>query len=122
MTNENYTKVMDAVATQVLPVKGLAYQKRYMRCFMRKPSNMKIHEFVAHVNELNNYLKQFPPKAENQELQPDELKDIFEFVIPNKWYNQVIVQGKDIMSMTNNKFIEFCEHMELIESKSRRRP
>ena len=74
MSDENYTKVMDAVATHVLPVKGLAYQKRYMRRFMRKPSNMKIREFVAHVNELNNYLKQFPPKAENQELQPDELK------------------------------------------------
>ena len=117
-SDENYTKVMDAVATHVLPVKGLAYQKRYMRRFMRKPSNMKIREFVARVNELNDYLKQFPPKSENQELQPDELKDIFEFAIPNKWHNQAIVQGKDIMSMTNDKFIKFCKRMELIESQS----
>ena len=29
-TDANYTKVMDAVATHVLPVKGLVYQKRYM--------------------------------------------------------------------------------------------
>ncbi len=42
----------------------------------------------------------------------------FEFAIPNKWRNQAIVQGKDIMSMTNNKFIKFCECMELIESQS----
>ena len=117
-SDENYSKVLKEVAEHVLPKKALAYQKRYMRRFMRKPQNMKIRLFIARVKELNEYLKLFPPFADSQAIEEDELKDIFKFTIPNKWRNQATVQGFDILSHTHNEFIEFCERLELIEEQN----
>jgi hypothetical protein len=114
-TNANFQAVMTSVTTHIFPKKSLAYQKRYMRRFMRKPRDMSTRLFVARVTELNAYLEHFPPYAENQRLANDELMDIFEFSIPNAWQKEAIRQGFDIMQHTASEFVEFCERLESTE-------
>ena len=112
-TNEHFVTTLREVTTHVFPKKALALQKRYMRRFMRKPRELKTRLYVARVTELNNYLKQFPPFADDQSIPQDELMDIFEFSMPATWQKQAIIQGFDIMQHTPNEFVEFCEHLEV---------
>ena len=121
-TNEHFAIVLQELTTHVLPQKALAYQKRYMRRFMRKPRALKIRLFVARATELNSYLRQFPPFADGQELQQDEMMDIFESAIPASWQNQAIIQGFNILEHTPNEFVEFCERIESIETDEPEKP
>ena len=121
-TNEHFATVLQELTTHVMPQKALAYQKRYMRRFMRKPRTLKIRLFVARATELNSYLRQFPPFANDQELQQDELMDIFESAIPASWQNQAIIQGFNILEHTPNEFVEFCERIESIETDAPDKP
>ena len=58
---------------------------------MRKPQDTKIRTFVARVVELNGYLALFTPFAAHQTLPNDEILNILEFAIPNRWRNQAIL-------------------------------
>ena len=114
-TSEHFNAVMQDVTEHVFPKKALLYQKRYMRRFMRKPKEMSTRLYVARVNELNEYLKRFPPFANAQEIPQDEMMDIFEYSIPVSWQKQAIMQGFDVVSHTPSEFVEFCERLETVE-------
>ena len=114
-TNEHFRTTLNEVTTHVFPKKALAYQKRYMRREMRKPRDMKTRAYVARVNEINAYLRLFPPFDPDQELPDDKLMDIFEYSIPNTWQKQATIQGFDIMQHTPSEFVEFCERLESVE-------
>ena len=111
----NFQAVLRGLAQHVMPQKALSLQKRYMRRFLRKPADMKIREFTARLQEINDYLPKFPPFGENQKLPQDEIRDIVEFSIPDSWRNHATSQGFDIMNHTLMEFVEFCERLELLE-------
>jgi hypothetical protein len=67
-TSVNFDLAIKRVTTHVFPQHALLCQKRYMRCYMRKPRTMTTREFSARVNKLNGYLKQFPTFDQDQEL------------------------------------------------------
>ena len=53
---------------------------------MRKPNNKTICEHVACVNEINNYLMDFPPAKDGERstvLSEDKLVEVLEFGLPN---------------------------------------
>eukprot|EP00957_Ditylum_brightwellii_P154158 11731297-Ditylum_brightwellii.AAC.1 len=75
------------MAEHVFPEKAGQIQKCYMRrnvCFSK---DLTIKEWVACVQELNRYLKDFPAHNGNltQPLNADELLDILEFGVPESW-------------------------------------
>ena len=78
--------------------------------------SMSTREFVARVQQLNDYLEFFPPFADDQKLPEDELLDILEFSIPNSWQAEFIRLGYDPMTGDLKKFIDHCERMETIEA------
>jgi hypothetical protein len=114
-TDVNFESVLDSVTTHVFPQRALAYQKRYMRRYMRKPRDMTTREFSARLMEMNSYLKEFPPFDLDQELAMEELIDILEFGVPNSWQKNMVLQGFDPLIHTPSEFVAFCERHEFTE-------
>ena len=78
------------------PVYAFREQKRYLRRYIVKPRSMKLSSFISRPQELNAYLKEFPPDTEGQETAPlptYEIMDIIYHSMPNTWKNQMIEQG-----------------------------
>ena len=71
---------------------------------------MKLHSWISRLQELNAYLKDFPPDAEGQQTVPlpaDEIMDIIYHAMPTMWKNKMIEQGliTQILPSTNDWFI-----------------
>jgi hypothetical protein len=115
-TNANYVTSVRGFVTHFFPPRALAVQKRVMRRFMRKPTDMKMRKYQNRVEEMNRKLARFPPNFnDDQKLADDELIDISEFGIPNAWQREMIVQDFDPMEHTLQELIQFCERMERAE-------
>eukprot|EP00957_Ditylum_brightwellii_P133556 10182958-Ditylum_brightwellii.AAC.1 len=76
-----------------------------------------IKEWVAHVQELNRYLKDFPAHngSPTQPLDKDELLDILEFRVLASSRMEFTVQGFDPVDQGLRKFGEFCIRMKSCE-------
>ena len=127
-TNANHQECLRDLFRHVFPKQALKYQRRAMRR-MRKPTSHTFREYVARFNQLNGYLKLFPKPApeegepdpgfgpyEDQAFDEDEIKDIFERGIPNKWAKIQIEQGFDPVAHSIPEFVEFCERLEFTEN------
>ena len=118
--NETFILCLQDVTNHIFPKRALSFQKRYMRRYLRKPRDMTTREFAARISEMNQYLKQFPPFEDNQELDEDEIIDILEFGIPHSWQNNMVLQGFDPMESTLAELVDFCERHEFTEGNKQR--
>jgi hypothetical protein len=66
--------------------------------------------------QLNEYLPEFPPFTQGQQLPDNEVLEHAEFAIPNSWQKQMVMHGFNTIACTTDDFIEFCERLELSES------
>jgi antibiotic biosynthesis monooxygenase (ABM) superfamily enzyme len=67
-------------------MKAIHVQKHYMLGYMCKPQTLKMEEYMAWVEELNNYIKTFPGYHDDMELlQNDELLDLYKWGVPTLW-------------------------------------
>ena len=73
----HYEEVMGDISNYAFPTRALQIQKRYMRRHMRKAPYMKMKEYMARVQELNNYLFMFPDYTNGDEIHEDELLNIY---------------------------------------------
>jgi hypothetical protein len=119
-TVANFNVCLDAVAASVFPRRALLLQKRYMRRFLRKPSTMTTREYVARINEINNYLPSFPPTVEGgqapEKLPADEISDLLEFGVPHSWQREMVIQDFDPLQHTVSDFVAFAERLEQVEA------
>eukprot|EP00957_Ditylum_brightwellii_P060965 4628206-Ditylum_brightwellii.AAC.1 len=62
---------------------------------LRFTKDLTVKEWVAQIQELNRYLKDFPAHSANptQPVDKDELLDILEFRVPASWCREFTVQG-----------------------------
>jgi hypothetical protein len=104
----------------VCPYKALEKQKRFMRCKMRKPADMKTRIFVNHLHRINfDEIPQLPPFATGQELSKDKLLDIILFGIPKSWVKEMDRQDFDPYEREDIQAkIQFCERMESAEDSN----
>ena len=72
---------------------------------------------MARVQEINEYLHEFPGYSPGKELQPDAMMDIVEYGVPAMWQHQMVVHGFDPLDHMVAEFIEFCEQMEYTETE-----
>jgi hypothetical protein len=114
----HYDQVMKDISNYVFPTRALQVQKRYMRRHMRKAPYMKMKEYMARVEELNNYLSMYPGYTNGDELHEDELLDIYEYGIPKSWSRQFLLQNWDPQHHSKQEFREFCERLETAEGIS----
>jgi hypothetical protein len=115
-TNATFLACLQDVTNHIFPQRALSFQKRYMRCYLKKPKDMSTREFAARISELNQYLKQFPPFEANQDIDDEEIIDIIEFGIPNSWQRNMVLQGFDPMDSTLADLVAFCKRHEFTES------
>ncbi len=114
----HYEEVMRDISSYVFPTRALQVQKRYMRRHMRKSPYMKMKEYMARVEELNNYLSMLPDYTIGDKLHEDELLDIYEYGIPKSWQKQFLLQNWDPQHHTKQEFREFCERLETAKNIS----
>jgi hypothetical protein len=114
-TLEHFTQVLEDMGAYVFPRRALQMEKRYMRRYMRKPRKLKMREYMARVEELNNDLRYFPTFVPGATLHQDELLDIYEYGIPARWQSRFLLHGFDPLEHTKQEFLEFCERLEATE-------
>jgi hypothetical protein len=114
-TLEHFGQVVDDMGAYVFPRRALQMEKRYMRRYMRKPRRLKMREYMARVEELNNDLRYFPAYVNGSRLLEDELLDIYEYGVPASWQKRFLLQGFDPLEHSKQEFLEFCERLEATE-------
>ena len=82
---------------------------------MRKPPTMTMRSFMTRMLEINQYLSEFPPHGDDQQLPQDEILDIGEFAVPNAWQREMTIQNFDPIAGTVSDLVDFCERMECTE-------
>ena len=115
----DHTLALHAVLLDAFPYKVLQKQKRYMRRNMRKPSNMKVRTYAAHLTKINREeLPELPPFQGNaQSMSQDEMVEIILNGIPNSWVKEMDKQNFDPEVRTQQELIDFCERMESSEER-----
>lgn len=112
----NLEKALLTVTADVFPTNALAQQKWAMRRLIRKPLTMKVTNLLARLTELNDQLVQYPGATAKSKLSDNELKDIIEFVIPNRWSKQMILQRFHVYNKNLTEVVDFCKDMEDYEA------
>ena len=108
--------IVQALTSHIFPQRALRMQKRYMRRYMRKPRDMKMHVYRNRVVELNNYLERFPTAFNaTQNIDDDEIVDILELGTSNKWQSEMVRLGFDSAVANSQELAEFCECLEFNE-------
>lgn len=101
----------------LVPTGALSRVKRYMRRGCRKPSDMKIRTYVAHMNRLNTQdLPELPPFETANSMGEEEIREIIQYAIPNSWNRKLREQSKDPLTMSLSALINTLEDYESAES------
>ena len=99
---------VQALTSHIFPQRALRMQKCYVRCYMRKPREMKMRVYRNRVVELNNYLERFPTVLNaTQKIDDDEIVDILEFGTPNKWQSEMVRLGFESVVAISQELVEF---------------
>eukprot|EP00957_Ditylum_brightwellii_P145361 11070012-Ditylum_brightwellii.AAC.1 len=116
-TVPHFNKCPNDVAEHVFLETAGQIQKHYMQRNLRYSKDLAVKEWVAQVQELNGYLKDFPAHNANptQPLEKDELLDILEFKVPVSWCREFTVQGFDPVDQGLRKFVELCTRLQSCE-------
>eukprot|EP00957_Ditylum_brightwellii_P185941 14155826-Ditylum_brightwellii.AAC.2 len=116
-TVRHYKLCLDDLAKHVFPKKAGQIQKCYMQRNIRHGKDNTVKEWVAQVQELKGYLKEFPDHNRNptQPLNEDELLDILEFGVPSSWRREFTAQGFNPVDQGLRKSVEFCARLESCE-------
>ena len=100
--------------------KAYITQTRWIRRYLKNPSDMKTRDYVTRVQELNSYLTEFPAPANNNtdSLDDDKIIGILEYRMSASWKSVMLVQGFNASEKTPVEFIEFCERLEMTEPQT----
>ena len=77
--NQNFKLVIQDITKHAFPNQALAVQRHYMQHYMHKLRDVKTQEYMVRVQEINEYLREFPGYEVGKELQPDDMMDIVEY-------------------------------------------
>jgi len=95
----------------IFPTHAYREQKRYLRRYLKKPTDMKVRKFVTRIVELNSIFVYFPSEtsAYCESLQDDEVKDIIYHSLPSSWRKQIILQRFNYVEQTIDSIVSFLE-------------
>ena len=86
---------------------------------------MKRHSFISRLQELNDYLEEFPLGIEGQETTPlpaDEIMEVLYHSMPSTWKNKMIGQGFIYANSTAKEMSHFFEtRVENLEPKEEKK-
>jgi hypothetical protein len=109
---DDYKFAINELAKSIFPNKALKRQKRYMRRFLSKPSDIPMRDYVYWALAANHDLA-FYPDADNSDRFPlDELQEIIEFGIPYTYLHEYEKLRFDPRDRSLEDLIEFCIFLE----------
>eukprot|EP00957_Ditylum_brightwellii_P079004 6008852-Ditylum_brightwellii.AAC.1 len=105
-TPENLEHCLNTVTVHVFPSKAYKLQKRYIWNMMYKPRHISLHNWIARVIELNNYLEEFPMPTGivAKTLEDEEILQVLENKIPTSWKFLMDKKGSNVSSSMIKKW------------------
>ena len=85
-TNANYGLVMKDLTTNFIPPKALHIHKIYLRRGLYKPHETKIWSFIFWIDEMVDYLENFPPFDIGKGLPDDKILELGGFYLHMEWH------------------------------------
>ena len=82
---------------------------------MRKPRGIKLRQFTARLQELNNLLPKFLGSEKSKKIPQEQLNEILLHSVTHGWSKEEMMLG---FNFENNPFcaeLELLEHMEVAE-------
>jgi hypothetical protein len=110
------------LVAHIFPQKALMNQKQFMQCYLQKPYEMPICEFMNRLVKINEYLPLFPPFSNNGKLSIEEIMVIAEFATPSQWQKAMVFYGFNPTKRTPLKFVEFCKRLEYAKVGNHNQP
>ena len=108
-TVQNLVIVLNDVTTHVFPDKALTKQRLYMNRYLRKPLQTKMRQYMARINEINNYLPSFPPFGENQKFSKEDLKEQLYANLLSVFTTPMRKVKHDILTESIDATVKFCK-------------
>ena len=88
------------------------YQVAYLRQNLRKPKEVSVRTCATRLQEINNYLSNFPGPDLNTPLAEGEIISILVAMIPSAWHRKMVSINFEPLT---KKFIEVIEYLEQLE-------
>jgi hypothetical protein len=84
----------------------------------KKPFDMDIQTYFDRLEELNNYLAEFPPFKPDQNLSEDKMLNLAEEGVPRAWYEEIKRDYRyDPSTATLKDFMNRCQTIEEAEKE-----
>ena len=116
-TVANIDTALKAMTKRIFSTYTNREQKRYLRRYLKKPTDMKARKFVTRVVELTSLFVHFPSETgDNCEcLQDDEVKVIIYHSLPRSLRKQIILKGFDYVEHTIDSGVIFLEERQYLD-------
>ena len=120
---------LDAVARDLFPTDAVSRERDFLMKNIRKPVDMKVRKFVGRVEEINNYLDDFPPDEDDDEDNPSpakltrpELMGGLHKALPVPWKQEIKEHAFRPKQSTPAEFVKFCERFEDESASEKKAP
>lgn len=116
-TDDTFLACWQALLVHVFPFRALETQRRFLRRYLRKPFSEKFRAYKNRLVDMNNDLARFPPNFNaTQKLDVDELIDILQFGMPNKWQFNMVRDNFNPADHGLQDLVDYCERQEICEA------
>ena len=103
---------LNAVSKNVFLHKALRNQKQWMRRGLRKPADMNVCKYISMIVKINNALPFFPDASDAEKFSEEEIIEIAEWGLPNKWRTKFDKDNYEPTSHDRTRLIAECEAIE----------
>jgi len=114
VTNDDLDRAILALKKSIFPQGAWCSQMHLMlkHSGMRKPAGWTVRQYAHRMQEINNYLPEFPPKLNDEPATKLDdyliLMSVY-YGLPNSYIKNMTVQGFQLELETLSSLIEFCE-------------
>ena len=112
VTDETFLASLNRVRDYYFKKYAARYQVAYLRQNLRKPKEVSVRTCATRLQEINNYLLNFPGPDLNTPLAEGEIISILVAMIPSAWHRKMVSINFEPLT---KKFIEVIEYLEQLE-------
>ena len=107
----NFDTALQAMAKHIFPTHTYCEQKRYLRRYLKKPTDMKVRKCVTRIVKVNSFFVHFPSETGKNcgSLHKDEAKEIIYHSLFSPRRKQIILQGFNYVEQIIDFMVNFLE-------------
>ena len=92
----------------------------YLRQNLRKPKDVLVWACATRLQEINNYLSNFPGPDLNTPLAEGEIISILVAMIPAVWCRKMVSINFEPLTKSINEVIEYLEQLEVLDATEKK--